>query len=130
MSRKEQDGRSSPEFTEAVRDLYEKACRGDLEHLPEQDRDVRRVAFGLAHIRGLIDAAARAFKEAGAYDEKIGSANSEALAVIDALISGRDHPIWKHMKGLRSERFQAAALTRKWNRRSTAIRRHRPGPGV
>ena len=104
--RKTQHAVLAADFAAAVRDLYSKACRGDLHSAPEQERDVRRVAFGLAHIRTLIDAAARAFKDAAAYDEKIASGNSEALAIMDALISGRDHPIWKHIRGMRSKEFR------------------------
>jgi hypothetical protein len=29
-----------------------------------------------------------------------------ALAIIDALTSGRDHPIWRHIAGLKSKRFR------------------------
>jgi hypothetical protein len=90
--------------TRSIIELYTAAMRGELEKFSgNQDRDVREVAFVLATIRQLLERELRAgFATAGLPGTPI----LGGLAMIDALTSGRDHPIHRHLAGLRSGRFR------------------------
>lgn len=87
------------DFATAVIDLYVHAVRGEFATFKGDDReDVRKVAFGLAALRQSVDVAIsqmdlRTFVATGMI---------QALGIIDALTSGRDHPIQKHISGLRT----------------------------
>ena len=86
MARKRDDGRLAADFARRVLELLVKAQTGEAS--PEKDPDVRRVAFGLAFIthgvKNYSQIAAAAESEA-----------NEAVAIIDALTTGREHPIWR-----------------------------------
>jgi hypothetical protein len=103
MARRRSRELDNADFAAAVIELYKAAVRGELDKFPgSQDREVREVAFALTTIRQLLD---REFAPGGAAADP-GKPMLGALAIIDALTSGRDHPIWRHIKGLRSKRFR------------------------
>jgi hypothetical protein len=98
VARKKDDGESALDLAERVLDGLVKARTGAP--WSEQDRDVRRLIVGLA----CIDELTRNYSRAAA--ERVASAETganEALAIIDAWTSGRDHPtLWKYFEGVRS----------------------------
>jgi hypothetical protein len=103
MARRRSSGLDNADFAAAVIDLYKHAIRGKLAKFSgNQDREVRRVAFGLTIIRQLVE------RELRASNAPVDPATPliEGLAIIDALTGGRDHPIWRHIAGLRSGRFR------------------------
>jgi hypothetical protein len=97
MVRKRDDGRVAADFAQRVLDVLVKAQAG--EDATEKDRDVGRVAVGLAFIAdGVKNYAQMAGAESGA---------DEALAIIAALTSGREHPIWRFIRGIRAVKYRA-----------------------
>jgi hypothetical protein len=100
MARKRDDGRLAADFARRVLELLVKAQTGEAS--PEKDPDVRRVAFGLAFIthgvKNYSQIAAAAESEA-----------NEAVAIIDALTTGREHPIWRYIRGVRAFKYRSQA---------------------
>ncbi len=89
------------DFTAAVIGLYKAALGGRLQtFVGNQDRDVRKVAFGLTILRQLVD------REMRAGNPDPGLPLLEAQQIIDALTTGRNHPVWQHVRGLKTERFR------------------------
>ena len=84
MARKRDDGRVAADFAERVLEVLVKAQAGEASS--EKDRDVCRVAIGLAFIAHGV----KNYSQMAAGAE---SGANEALAIIDALTSGREHPI-------------------------------------
>jgi hypothetical protein len=102
MARRRSRELSDADFASAVVELYKAAVRGDVENFSAgKGREVREVAFSLAIIRQLLDRELE-----GATIDLPGKPILGALAIIDALTSGRDHPIWWHIAGLKSESFR------------------------
>jgi len=103
MARRRSREFDNADFAAAVIDLYNAAIRGELKIFSgNQDREVREVAFGITIIRQLLDREAKADKAQPDPTKPI----LGALAIVDALTSGRDHPIWRHIAGLKSKRFR------------------------
>jgi hypothetical protein len=71
----------------------------------EQWSDVCRVGFGLAAIRQAID---QRFKTMD--PEEMQEGPREALAIVDALTSGRAHPIWSFLEGMRTSAHRAGRM--------------------
>jgi hypothetical protein len=92
MTRKKDNGLDKYEFAQRVVDGRAKARAGQPS--PEKDRDVRRVIAGLEFIDGAVNRRIVTGPEFGAND---------ALAVVRALMTGEDHPVWKYLDGIRSE---------------------------
>ena len=85
--------RSADDFAKRVDTLCARALAGKPFDARDQAREVREVAFALAAIRSLID---RAVKHVGL------SALPEtglvaASSLIDALMKGTSHPIWRYI---------------------------------
>jgi hypothetical protein len=103
MARRRSSEVDNADFAAAVIELYKAAMRGELEKFAgTQDREVREVAFGITIIRQLLDREAKAEKAPPDPAKPV----LGALAIVDALTSGRDHPIWRHIAGLKSKRFR------------------------
>jgi len=85
---------SADDFASRVDALYARAVAGKPFDARDQGREVREVAFGLAAIRSLID---RAVKQVGlsALPETALVAASDLL---DALMKGTSHPIWRYIR--------------------------------
>ena len=100
MARMRDDGRIAADFAQRVLDVLVKAQAGEASS--EKDRDVCRVAVGLAFITDGVETYSQiaAGAESGA---------NEALAIIDALTSGRGHPIWRYIRA--SEHLSTARNT-------------------
>jgi hypothetical protein len=99
MARKRDDGRVAADFAQRVLQVLVKAQAGGASS--EKDPDIRRVAVGLAFIaHGVKNYARTVGPESGA---------KEALAVIDALTSGREHPIWRYIRGVRAFKYRPQA---------------------
>jgi hypothetical protein len=95
------DVESSSQFAADVIEAYKAAMaqeprRGDL------DRDVRKVAFGLAALRNAINEFLPKFATDPDVYRLPSSGLVDAAAILDALISGEDHSIWKHIESLQS----------------------------
>jgi hypothetical protein len=100
MARNRDDGRVAADFAQRVLEVLVKAQAG--EPASEKNPDVRRVAIGLAFIT----------KRVKNYSEITVGADSganEALAIINALTSGREHPIWRYLRGVRASKFRSQA---------------------
>ena len=86
--------RRADDFAQQVDTLCARALAGKPYDAKDQTREVREVAFALAAIRSLID---RAIKQAGlsALPETALVAASDLL---DALMKGTSHPIWRYIR--------------------------------
>ena len=84
MARKRDDGRVAADFAQRVLEVLVKTQAGEASS--EKHPDVRRVAVGLAFITHGV----KNYSQMAAGAE---SGANEALAIIDALTSGREHPI-------------------------------------
>jgi hypothetical protein len=95
------------DFAASVIKLYEAALKNHTEPCADSSLETRRVGFGLAALRQALDP----FLHKHQNDPlRIAAAGGfEALAILDALTSGQDHPIWKHIDGLRSARYRPGA---------------------
>jgi hypothetical protein len=100
MARKRDDGRVAADFAQRVLDVLVKEQAGEASS--EKDPDVRRVAVGLAFItKGVKNYSEIAVgADAGA---------NEALAIVNALTSGREHPLWRYLRGVRAFKFRSQA---------------------
>ena len=100
MARKRDDGRVAADFARRVLEMLVKAQAGEASS--EKNPDVRRVAAGLAFIRLGV-------KNYSLIAAGVESGAKEALAIIDALTSGREHPIWRYTRGLRAFKYRPQA---------------------
>ena len=93
-----------------VRELYDTAISGHLgDHPDVGDDDVRKVAFGLVILRQITDQFLKKF-EADPDPRRIpNSGLPDASAIIDALTTGKDHAIFRYIKGLRASRKRRGA---------------------
>jgi hypothetical protein len=90
---------AASQFAADVSEAYKAAIAG----MPRQrkfSREVRQVAYGLAALRHASDY----FREKLEDDQNISGLPSSALvdaaAILDALTSGGDHPIWRHVRSV------------------------------
>jgi hypothetical protein len=97
-------------FAAAVIKLYNHARSGARPFDGNASDDVRRVAFGLALIRDLVEEHARTITFSAHIPS---SAIGEALSIIEHLTTGREHPVSRHIRGIHSGRFrpQHASVT-------------------
>jgi hypothetical protein len=100
MARKRDDGRVAADFAQRVLEVLVKAQAGEASS--EKDPDVHRVSVGLAFIR-------KGVKNYSQIAAGADSGASEALAIIDALTSGREHPIWRYIRGVRAFKYRSQA---------------------
>lgn len=86
--------RQNADFAAKVDALYARAVAAKPVDAGHEGRDVREVAFALAQIRSLIEGA---IKRAGlsALPETALVAASDLL---DALMDGTSHPIWRYIR--------------------------------
>lgn len=90
---------TNAEFAEKVIQLFGAAVRGkpcDID-----DRDVRRVALGLATLQQLVSREIRTLESTLDWPAY---ALVDADAILNALTTGRKHPIWRHITGLQAGR--------------------------
>ena len=89
------------DFATAVITLYSAALSNKLHtYSGNRNRDVRKVAFGLTTLRQLVD------REMRAGNPDPGLPLLEAQQIIDALTTGRNHPVWHHVRGLKTGSFR------------------------
>jgi hypothetical protein len=95
------------QFAADVIKLYTAALAGQMAGCADSSLDARRVGFGLVALRQALDPILHRLRN----DPLLIAAGGgfEALAILDALTSGRDHPVWKHIDGLRSGRYRPGA---------------------
>ena len=86
--------RTADDFARRVDALYARALAGKPFDAKNQEREVQAVAFALARIRSLIDCAV---KQVGlsALPE---TALVAAADLLDALMKGTSHPIWRYIR--------------------------------
>lgn len=84
---------SADDFARRVDALYARALAGKPFDAEDQERDVREVAFALARVRILIDGAIKQTK----LSELPGTALVAASDLLDALMKGTNHPIWRYL---------------------------------
>jgi hypothetical protein len=97
------------QLAEDVVELYEAAISGKLADHPDiGDDDVREVAFGLAVLRQITDHHLKKFEVDPDLTRLPSSGLREASAIIDAMTSGKDHVIFRYIKGLRASRKRGA----------------------
>jgi hypothetical protein len=99
-------GADAPQFAFDVIEAYKAAIAGKPRQR-EFDREVRQVAYGLAALRKASDY----FLEHLLQDDQDitgfpSSGFMDAAAILDALTSGEDHPIWQHIDGLKSDAYR------------------------
>jgi hypothetical protein len=96
-------------FANAVQALYR--CAVGIAPKPQyaDDLQVRQVAFGLAAIQQLIDQEAKRQLKAPLRDGLTATGLAEAMQIIDALVTGRDHPIQRYVSDLHTAKFRANA---------------------
>jgi hypothetical protein len=92
------DGHDDVEFAQRALDLLEKIASG--ESSPEEDRDVRRVAVGLHFTIKAVRHYSRAMSLVAASDR---TGANEALDMLAAIKTGEQNPVWKYLKGIRSD---------------------------
>jgi hypothetical protein len=100
MAGKRDGRRVAVDFAQRVLEVLVKAQAGEASS--EKDADVRRVAVGLAFITHAVKNYSQI--AAGAESEA-----NEGLAIIDALTSGREHPIWRYVRGVRAFKYRSQA---------------------
>ena len=92
-------------FASDVIEAY-KAVMAGKPRRPELDREVRKVAYGLAALRQVTDHYYEKFKNDPDIKRLPSSGFVDAAAILDALTSGADHPIWRHIDGLKSAAYR------------------------
>jgi hypothetical protein len=100
-------------LAEDVLKLFMLAISGDLKATSgDESPEVRQVAFGLAVLQKLVD---REISNAPPF-AAAPMGLFEAAMILDAVTSGREHPIWQFLSGMRSRRpnrAQANAIDQK-----------------
>ena len=91
------------DFAKHVTKLYDLVTSGNLkESKGDEPREVRQVAFGLATIHKLVKREHAAVGNQAAADMGL----LEAGKIVDALVTGLNHPIHRYIKGLRSGKYR------------------------
>jgi hypothetical protein len=97
-----------------VRELYDAAISGNLADHPDVgDDDVRKLAFGFAILRQITDQFLKKFEADPDPRRLPNSGLPDASAIIDALTTGKDHVIFRYIKGLRASRKRGADQERR-----------------
>jgi hypothetical protein len=93
--------RERAQFASEVKELYGLAMAGKP---PEKEykREVRQAAYGLVALRQSSDYWFKKFEQDPDLTRLASSGVSEAKAIVDALTTGLDHPIWRHIEGLQT----------------------------
>lgn len=102
----EEPPENADDFAAAVIKLYDHAVKGKGDPEPiagNQSREVGEVAFGLAFLRQLLDEYAKRPHVLADIPE---SGVASAYGILDHLTTGNNHPIARHIKGIRSGRFR------------------------
>jgi hypothetical protein len=87
-------------FSEAVREFYRAAIGGDWQRdRSSYSRDVRKAGSGLARLYLLAKDFRTQIKNGGTLDDMVATGANEAAEIIEALISGQDHPVWAFIEG-------------------------------
>jgi hypothetical protein len=94
-----------PQFASDVIEAY-KAAIARKPSGRKFDWEVRKVAFGLAALRNAIDYFFEKVRDDQDISRLPSSGLVDAAAILDALTSGQDHPIWRHIDGLKSETYR------------------------
>jgi hypothetical protein len=87
-------------FVKRMLDLYAAALDGSSDNHPEDDRDVRTVAFGLAGITQAINDRKAKYGN----DRLLEAGVFQASDIVDAITGGFGHPVWKFIDGVRRYR--------------------------
>jgi hypothetical protein len=87
-------------FVKRVLALYAAALDGSSDDHPEDDREVRIVAFGLAAIKQAINDRKAKYGNARLLEAGI----FQASDIVDAITGGFGHPVWKFIDGVRHYR--------------------------
>ncbi len=121
-------GSNKASFAENVIAIYNRAIQGERADNSDDslngtvDREVRQVGYGLALLRLLTDQCAKKLQRRSA-TQRASSAIREAEGILDALVTGTNHPIFRHIASLRSARFrpQKAAANITMRRRRACV---------
>jgi len=73
------------------------------------DRDVRKVAFGLIALRQATTYFLEKFKNHPNDARLPESALVDAAAILDALTTGKGHPVWDHIEALQTRKYRSGA---------------------
>jgi hypothetical protein len=73
------------------------------------DRDVRKVAFGLIALRQATTHFLEKFKNHPDDGRLPQSGLVDAAAILEALTTGKRHPIWKHIEALKTQKYRSGA---------------------
>jgi hypothetical protein len=96
---------ASSQFASDVIEVYTAA----IARRPRQrefDREIRQVAFGLAALRAASNYILGELENDQDVTRLASSGLVDAVAILDALTSGQDHPIWRHIDGLKSGAYR------------------------
>jgi hypothetical protein len=86
--------RGNADFAAKVDALYALAIAGKPSNAKHERREVREVAFALAQIRNLIEDAAKETRLSALPETALVAASD----LLDALMSGTNHPIWRYLR--------------------------------
>jgi hypothetical protein len=92
--------RRDADFAAKVDALYARAVAGKPFDARHEARDVREVAFALAQIRSLIECAIKRVGLSALPETGLVAASD----LLDALMKGTDHPIWRYIREGRSRK--------------------------
>jgi hypothetical protein len=107
--------RSADDFAKRVDTLYARALAGKPFDPRDQAREVREVAFALAQIRSLINSAVKQVGLSALPETALVAASD----LLDALMKGTSHPIWRYIdEGKRRKRANKASASLIDNMRS------------
>jgi hypothetical protein len=95
------------QFATDVIKLYKAALNNQVETCADSSLEVRQVAFGLVALRQALDPYLHKYRNDPLRFAAAGG--WEATAILDALTSGRDHALWKHIDGIRSALYRPGA---------------------
>jgi hypothetical protein len=99
-------GSNKAKFAEAAIAIFNRAMRGEHLHNGDtEDREVRQVGYGLALLRQLTTQFAKKLERRSA-TQRASSGFREAEGLLDALVTGSNHLIFRHVASLRSGRFR------------------------
>jgi len=73
------------------------------------DRNVRKAAFGLIALRQAAIHFLEKFKNHPDDSRLPKSAFVDAVAIVEALTTGKDHPIWDHIEALQTSKYRSGA---------------------
>jgi hypothetical protein len=111
------------EFSDMVVALQKWALDSRSSPPPSDNLDVRRVAFGLAAIQKLIRERGKVLKGAGDLDGFTAEGLKAADDIVEALLTGREHPIFDYVDGIRTNRGSGRPrpLNKEWVSRGCIV---------